>query len=262
MEIHRIVFAETTFFHTFAAENRQKSVIMTLFIQLIAALLPAILLFLYIWKKDANPEPTRLLLKAVLWGALIGIPCCFIEMFISAFISEDTTSIMGAAIDSFVVAALPEESCKLLVLWWILRKNPYYDEHYDGIVYAVCVGLGFAGFENIFYIIDDDTWVETALFRAFLAVPGHYAFAVLMGYYYSVYHFTDHSTSTKYKILWVPVVAHGIYDTLCESASIDESMAAICMLVLIFFCIRMHKFAKKRLVAMVEKDKAGDTTMV
>jgi hypothetical protein len=49
---------------------------------------------------------------------------------------------------------------------------------------------------------------------------------------------------------------------LCFSAELNETLAGICMIVLIFFCIRMHKFAKKRLVAMVEKDKAGDTTMV
>ncbi len=235
---------------------------MSLLIQIAAALLPAILLFLYIWRKDAKPEPIRLLLKAVLWGVLICIPCCFLEGIISTVIPSEPTTVVEAALNSFIGAGLPEELCKLLVLWWILRKNPFYDEHFDGIVYAVCVGLGFAGFENIFYVIGDEAWVETAISRALLAVPGHYAFAVLMGYYYSVYHFTDHSSSAKYKILLVPVIAHGIYDTLCFSAELNETLAGICMIVLIFFCIRMHKFAKKRLVAMVEKDKAGDTTMV
>ena len=183
-------------------------------------------------------------------------------MLIETVIPSEPTSIMGAAMTSFFGAALPEELCKLLVLWWILRKNPYFDEHFDGIVYAVCVGLGFAGLENIFYIIGDEDWIGTAISRAFLSVPGHYAFAVLMGYYYSVYHFTDHSKSTKYKILWVPVIAHGIYDTIAFTASLDESLAAICMLVLIIFCIRMHKYAKKKLVALVEKDQTDNTTGV
>ena len=210
---------------------------MIYFLQFAAALLPAFLLFLYIWKKDAKPEPTRLLFKAVLWGALICIPCCFIESLIETVIPSEPTSIMEAAMTSFFGAGLPEEFCKLLVLWWILRKNPYYNEHYDGIVYAVCVGLGFAGLENIFYVIGDEDWVGTAISRALLSVPGHYAFGVFMGYYYSVYHFTDHSMSTRLKILWVPVIAHGIYDTLCFSASLNDTLTVICMLVMIFFCI-------------------------
>ena len=50
--------------------------------------------------------------------------------------------------DAFFLAAIPEEVAKLFMLWLLLRKNPFFDEHFDGIVYAVCVGLGFAGFEN------------------------------------------------------------------------------------------------------------------
>ena len=45
--------------------------------------------------------------------------------------------------DAFLLAAIPEEVAKLFMLWLLLRKNPFFDEHFDGIVYAVCVGLGF-----------------------------------------------------------------------------------------------------------------------
>lgn len=236
---------------------------MSIVLQIIAALLPAVLLFLYVWKKDAKPEPTPLLLKAVLRGALICIPCSVIEILVSTLLPVGDlasgavpTTFWGAVLAAFVVAALPEELCKLFVLDRTLRNNPYYDEHYDGIVYAVCVGLGFAAFENLFYVIGSgEMWVQAAVSRALLAVPGHYAFAVLMGYFYSVYHFTDSSKRTKYKILWVPVVAHGIYDTLAFTSSLSEVTSVVCMLVLVGFCIFMHKFAKKKLVALVEKDK-------
>lgn len=105
-------------------------------------------------------------------------------------------------------------------------------------------------------------WVQTALSRALLAILGLYAFAVRMGYFYSAYHFTDGSKKAKYRILWVPVVAHGIYDTIALSSTLSEKTAAICMLVLIVFCIFMHKYAKKKLVAMVEKDKNENATMI
>ena len=159
---------------------------MNLILIITAALLPSILLCLYIWKKDPQPEPTSWLVKAVLCGMAICVPVAFLEMLIQTMfwgVDGEPTTLFGSTMQAFVVAALPEESFKLLALWLVLRKNPYFDEHFDGIVYAVCVGLGFAAIENIFYVFSEEEWVTVAISRALLAVPGHYAFAILMGYY-------------------------------------------------------------------------------
>ncbi len=216
-----------------------------------AAVLPAILLLLYIWKQDPQKEPTVWLLKAVVGGVAICIPVAYWEMAIEAVLfgaDGQPTSVVGTTIQAFLVAALPEEGCKLLVLWLLLRRNPYFDEHFDGIIYAVCVGLGFAAIENIFYVISNaQEWLSVAVSRALLAVPGHYAFAVLMGYYYSVYHFVDHSPKVAACILLVPVVAHGVYDTLALSGSLDPSIGGLCSFALIYFCIKMHKVAKEKI---------------
>lgn len=55
---------------------------------------------------------------------------------------------------SFFGAAILEESAKLFMLWLLLRKNKYFGERVDGIVYAVCVSLGFAALENVMYLFD------------------------------------------------------------------------------------------------------------
>jgi RsiW-degrading membrane proteinase PrsW (M82 family) len=222
-----------------------------------AALLPAILLFIYVWKKDAKPEPTSQLVRAVLWGIGICIPVAFLELFISALLFGEgaPATMTGATVNAFFVAALPEEACKLLALWIVLRKNPYYDEHYDGIVYAVCVGLGFAAIENIMYVFSADNWMSVAISRALLAVPGHYAFAVIMGYYYSLYHFVDHSDSNKWRILVIPFLAHGIYDALVMSSGVNPVIGVIAFCILIYFCIKMHKAANGRILQLVEKDR-------
>ena len=231
---------------------------MNIVIILAAALLPAILLWLYIWKKDPQKEPTSRLLKATLWGVLISVPIVLVEMGIGAVllgVGAEPTSLIGTTADAFLVAALPEETFKLLALWLVLRKNPYFDEHFDGIIYAVCVGLGFAAIENVLYVVGEEEWVTIAISRALLSVPGHYAFAVLMGYYYSVYHFVDHTPKRAICILLVPVLAHGLYDTFAMSGQVNEYIGALGMLVLIYFCIRMHKLARQKVIAMVEKDK-------
>lgn len=230
---------------------------MTIFIELAAALLPAILLLLYIWRKDPQPEPTSWLLKAVFWGVGICVPVSFLELGIQNLLFGENgvpTDLKGTTAMAFLVAALPEEAFKLFALWLLLRKNPYFDEHFDGIVYAVCIGLGFAAFENIFYVISEEEWVSVAITRALLAVPGHYAFAILMGYYYSVYHFVNRSPKVAACILLVPVAAHGVYDALAMSGMVDPYVGGISFIILIWFCIKMHKMAKVKIHLLLERD--------
>ena len=43
---------------------------MNTIITLVVAVLPALVLWLYVWKKDARPEPAKELLKAIGWGFL------------------------------------------------------------------------------------------------------------------------------------------------------------------------------------------------
>lgn len=226
---------------------------------LAASLLPAVLLLLYIWKKDPQKEPTSQLVKAVVCGVVICIPVAILESGIEAFLfgtGGGPSNIIDTTIMAFFVAALPEESFKLLALWLILRKNPYFDEHFDGIVYAVCVSLGFAALENVSYVFrGGDDWMSVAITRALLAVPGHYAFAILMGYYYSVYHFVNHSPKVAVCILLIPVLAHGIYDALAMSGLVNPYIGVLCFFVLVWFCIKMHKMASTKVIALIMKDK-------
>ena len=219
-------------------------------IMLAAAILPAAMLWLYIWKKDSQPEPTSWLVKAVLLGIGICIPAVIVEIGIEMFLYSVgivPTNLVGTTMQAFVVAAIPEETFKLLALWLILRKNPYFDEHFDGIVYAVCVGLGFAAIENVFYIYGEEKWMSVAVSRALLAVPAHYAFAILMGYYYSVHHFVDHSTKNAICILLIPVMAHGIYDAIVFAADMIPALSIVITTMLIVFCSKMWKYAKARM---------------
>jgi RsiW-degrading membrane proteinase PrsW (M82 family) len=191
----------------------------------------------------------------------ICIPVAILEMGLETIlfgVDGEPQSLAGTTIMAFFVAAIPEESFKLLALWLVLRKNPFYDEHFDGIVYAVCIGLGFAAIENVMYLFSEDEWVTIAISRALLAVPGHYAFAILMGFYYSIYHFVDKSPKTAACVLLVPVLAHGIYDSLAMSSLVDPSIAGISVLVLIYFCVKMHKVARKKLLALKEVDKCDN----
>lgn len=226
----------------------------------IAALLPAALLWFYIWKQDAKKEPTTWLLRAVLYGVLICLPVALLEMAISSLLFDPGTgpqTIFGTTVEAFLCAAIPEECFKLLALWLILRHNPFYDEHYDGIVYAVSVGLGFAGIENLLYLFGyySENWVSVAFVRSLMAVPGHYAFAVIMGYYYSVYHFVDRSPQVAACIIGIPILAHGVYDALLLTSQVDMALGSSCVIIVIFLLVKLHKYAQRRVVEQIEKDR-------
>jgi RsiW-degrading membrane proteinase PrsW (M82 family) len=221
---------------------------------IIAALTPVILLLVYIFYKDMRqPEPLIWLLKAVGYGVLSGV----LVISVLAPVPEIVvTGWLTAALKAFCQAAIPEESAKMLMLWLLLRKNPYYDERLDGIVYATCVSLGFAGLENISYLVSgymsEGGWVSTAVTRALFAVPGHFFFGVLMGFFYALASFGSRKARARNLILaWcMPVLAHGLYDTvLMGVGTSSNAVAGILMLAFLFAFNGLRKYS----VGLIEK---------
>lgn len=218
---------------------------------IIAALAPVAVLLWQILRRDAaNPEPPRMLAKAFLYGmistAVTFVLLPFTEALGDLIVLNDTT-LSVAFKQAFFSAALPEEGAKLLMLWLLLRNNPYFDERFDGIVYAVCVGMGFAAVENVLYLFNNyDSWLSVGIVRALFAVPGHFFDAVIMGYYYSHYHFgTRRNPATKALILAAPVVAHGIYDGILFSYDIDDGVAVVALILFLIFFNRLKKTGRR-----------------
>ncbi len=222
------------------------------------ALLPSILLGLYIWVKDPQKEPAVWLIGGFLLGGALCVPVALLETVIETFLFGlcfTPSNMIEMSANAFIVAAIPEEGIKLLALWLLLRWNPHFDEHFDGIVYALSIGLGFAAVENVLYLDGESNWITIAIVRSLLAVPGHYAFAVLMGFFYSLYCFVDHSKKNAVCILLVPVLAHGIYDSLAMTGQVNPYVGCVGFFVLIIFCIRIHRMAKNRILLLIKKDK-------
>ena len=232
----------------------------TLFLFLVA-LIPAVFYILYVDMFDSHkPEPRRLLFVAALVGAVVALAVTYsgLPIFPEGLQIKEAHPFVESLTIGFLRLAIPIEVILCAALFAFLSLNKYYDEYLDGIVYAVCVDLGFAAVENVSYVFGAQAdWASTAISRALLAVPGHYAFAVLMGYFYSVYHFVDDSPKTAVCILLVPVVAHGIYDALAMSGIVNEYVGGIAFFVLIYFCVKMHKAANKKVLALIEKDKSS-----
>lgn len=233
-------------------------------LQLLSALLPPALLLFFIWWKDPHQEPTKQLLKAILYGMLICVPVVIAELVVKIFfmswVANNYTTNFNNILYAFCGPALMEEGFKLLALWLVLRKNKYFDEHFDGIVYAVFVGMGFAAVENVAYVISSgDSWISTAIGRSLMSVPGHYAYAILMGYYYSIYHFVNHSNKNAVLILLAPILLHGIYDSIAMFEWDNDITYAIGFILLIGLCIIMQRVAYKKVVVQIKRDRKEQT---
>lgn len=229
-----------------------------LYIVICAAILPAVMLVVMIWWKDKyQREPIHVVLRGVTYGVLSAGLAIALEGLIQALgLIPEPHSFLSAIWKAFVGAAIPEESVKLLMLWLLLRNNPYFDERMDGIVYACCVGMGFAGSENIIYLIGNlDHWETVAMQRAIFAVPGHFMFAVAMGYFYSMLFFGDMSWRKRFRIFWVPVTLHGIYDGLLFMASLGTALSGVLVLTFYVFCFIMYRGGQRRIREHLERDK-------
>lgn len=228
---------------------------------IVVALLPVAILVFYIYYKDRrSPEPAWQLVRAFLYGVLstffslnISIPLEMLGVY-----PEEATSALGGISRAFFAAAIPEETAKLFMLWLVLRKNPYFDEKMDGIVYAVCVSLGFAAFENILYLTSNaENYLAVGFSRAIFSVPAHFSFGVLMGYYYSLAKFYPKSLNkNRILVLLAPIMAHGIYDSILMVMGVTPNpvVASLLMIVFLVFCHKMWKYGSKRIEEHLKSD--------
>jgi RsiW-degrading membrane proteinase PrsW (M82 family) len=216
----------------------------------IAALVPAIFLCCYVYKKDkVENEPVGLLLLLFFAGVFSCFPAIILENMISPVIGSVFNGLCGLGIPVSIVnipytiathffgVALVEEGLKWLFLLWITKNNKNFNCTFDGLIYAVFVSLGFAAFENIMYVVQNG-WVN-AVMRAVLSVPGHMFFAVMMGYYYSRWNLVKNAAQTEAELvsrgiiekkaypefnykrdavlsIVMPILFHGTYNSCCS----------------------------------------------
>lgn len=214
---------------------------------------PVILLGLFIYVKDKNKEPIKLLIKLF----LAGIASCFLVLLISLNLlsyfpifsaDPETLNLLELVIQIFIGVALIEEVSKWLLTYIISYNHKEFEEIYDMIVYCAFVALGFAFFENVLYVFDGGIGVGIA--RALLAVPGHACDGIFMGYYLGLAKQSEIFGNKKLKFkniilsILVPTIMHGIYDYCLYAGYL------IFLLIFIIFVILVYIFSVKKIKRM------------
>jgi len=178
------------------------------------ALAPGIAIIIYMyWRDKSDREPFKHLFISFLLGVLSAIIAVVVEGPLDAYgvSTFGSGSAYSMVFRAFIVAATVEELLKFAMLRLYAYPKKAFNEPLDGIVYGVMVAMGFATLENIFYVFQYG--MGTGILRMFLAVPGHAAWGVIVGYFLGKAKFAPNS-----KILYiifglvVGILLHGIYD--------------------------------------------------
>lgn len=209
------------------------------------SLLPSILLGNYIYKNDkVEKEPTKLLVGCFIGGVISGI--VVILMYLLGFNYQmnpnDQVSIL---IYSFITVSLIEELAKFLLLYFITYKNKEFNYMYDSVVYASFLGLGFAIFENLIYILGSYDLL-TIFVRGFVTLPAHIFFGIFMGYYLGLSKKCEIEGKRKDKFkylilaLLVPVLLHGFFDYCLFTGDVLTSILFV-IFVLVLYIASFNK---------------------
>jgi len=202
------------------------------------AVAPGIAIMLVIYALDQrNREPLGLLIRCFLLGVL----CVALPLFVQTVAAlrgwrPSGDGLLSSAIYAFLIVGLSEEGGKYLVLRYFAYPKKAFDEPFDGIVYSVMIGMGFATAENISYVYQYG--IATGWARMFISVPAHACFAILMGYYAGLAKFIpQHRGTLLFTGLFWAVVFHGAFDFfLFIGDSIFQVLAA---LVCLFIAVRL-----------------------
>lgn len=140
----------------------------------------AVVVLAYLWLDRWEPEPPRLLVFAFIWGTSAAIVIsAVLQMFLEVWLNPSVgTADSGTSPVTLVLGApLTEEAAKglfLLIMMTGARRTEM-NSLTDCLVYAGLVGAGFAWLEDILYIANGESLVDSLLTAALRLVMAPFA---------------------------------------------------------------------------------------
>lgn len=175
--------------------------------------------------------------KTFLFGALLVFPIMFIQYGLTV---ENFAE--SSIVQSFIQSALIEEFFKWFIFIYVIFHHTEFNSHYDGIVYAVAISLGFAAVENILYLMTNG--IEFAIIRALFPVSSHALFAVIMGYHLGKAKMNKQDKNWNLLLaLMFPFLLHGTYNYILKTVTSDWLILLIPFMIGLWW-VALHRMRK------------------
>ena len=205
-------------------------------------ILPSLIWLIFYLRKDVHPEPNSMVIRVFFWGVLMGPAAIIIQSFINLllqfkfnfwnFLEINFTNPNAPyyllhllslpkgdwrfLLTILIIAPLPEEYLKYLVVRSNVLKNKNFDEPLDAMLYCIIAALGFAAIENFLTIFNAEN-IETALgitgLRFVSATFLHALASGIIGYYLARSLFESHKRKRLLFIgFLIAIFAHSLYN--------------------------------------------------
>ena len=150
---------------------------------IILGIAPALFWLLFFLIEDrVHPEPKRMIVYVFLAGGISAILAAFPELYIQKlFPATGGLTLSSPLIYAF---AFIEEFAKFIVVYLIIKKNKYFDERVDAMIYMITAGLGFAALENVLNLLGSNLLMQVILVRGIGATLLHALASGILGFYW------------------------------------------------------------------------------
>lgn len=198
------------------------------FLNIIAILLPGIIILFIVCKIDKEDKESAVLLALLLF---LGMLSAFLTMKIGSPIATHLSkTAIGKhwtfmIINSFFITALLEEGLKYLSLKIPTWNNSIqFDYRFDGIVYGSFVGVGFAIYEALTFGGHES--LTQCLKTSIMSASGHFTYGVIMGLLIAEALYKEnqdeYSASKRLRLLAfaIPWLIHGSFDFVADLINI------------------------------------------
>jgi RsiW-degrading membrane proteinase PrsW (M82 family) len=233
---------------------------------IVAFSFPGLIWVSYIYSRTiTSPEPQRLVLIALTWGMFATLPASLLNDIGARIIDVDQNALLGNGgfgrpelILVSVVAPIVEELLKPIGLLFVMKrlKTPY-----EGVLYGVACGMGFAMIENLLYELfiliwyGSDAWTINAFARGIGSTVLHAVGPAAIGYGIALSNQMEEPMTKYAPFSYVfGVLMHGLWNGIATMPLMLEgktweyvSYALIMLMVILclFFIVKILEYGKE-----------------
>jgi RsiW-degrading membrane proteinase PrsW (M82 family) len=190
-----------------------------LIITIVLAYIPSFAWLWFVLAQDVHPEKSTDIAKAFLLGSFIAVPIVLVAIW-GREILDILLIPTSDTFNKFIFGALSEEIFKGAFIYWFAISTKLWDEPIDTFIYAATLALGFAGIENLAYVLnyykDNFGAIQQLLvLRAFTSLIIHIISSFLFTYGLVLYF----KYNDKMNGIWLAlagILFHGLWNLVIE----------------------------------------------
>jgi protease PrsW len=196
-----------------------------LIITIILAYIPSFAWLGFVLSQDVHPEKSIDIAKAFILGSFLAVPIVIFAVW-GREVLDILLITIPETLSKFIFGAVVEEIVKGAFVYWFAISTSRWDEPIDTFIYAATLALGFAGIENLAYVLnyykDNFEAIQQLLvLRAFTSLLIHIISSFLFTYGLVLYF----KYNNKINGIWLAlagIIFHGLWNLVIEISGIID----------------------------------------